>query len=206
MKKKENESQISDSKLMTTKEAADRLGVEEPYVKRICRERKLKGIKVGKFWRITEAALSQFIVNLEQGNGGNGGFSQDAKDRIRFHATLRSRETTPGSIEKLNQGIGLIKAAMQIEDQLKKVALTAKLKNQVVQRETKRMRLDEIPQMLDALADTAYPGMKELINEDPEALEALFAAEVNGGEHAEAEEVTDDAEPVLQTVPASLED
>ncbi len=197
------ESQNSDFRLMTTKVAADRIGVKEAYIKRMCRDRKLNGIKVGKFWRITEAALAEFIASLVKSNTGNGGFSQDAKDRIRFHANLRSRDTAPDSIEKLSQDIDHLKVALQTEDQLKKVALTARLRDHVIDREVKRMRLDEIPEVLNTLADSAYPGMRELVNEDPEALETLFAAEVNGGDQDEAGGTV---EMDLPAVPASLDD
>ena len=174
-------------KLLTPSEAAARISVDGKYVKRMLREGKIKGIKVGKFWRITEAALVEFITNLEKANSGNGGLSQNAKDKLTYTAILRSREVTPHSIEKLNQEISDLKAALQIEDQLKKVALTSKLHDRVVERETKRMRLDEIPQMLNTLADSAYPGMRELIDEDPEALEAMFAGQVSGGNEPEPE-------------------
>ena len=97
-----------------------------------------------------------------------------------------------------------MKAAFHTEDQLKRVAIAAKLKKQVTEREVKRMRLDEIPQMLNALADSAYPGMRELINEDPEALETLFAAEVNSGAEPEPEGAEETALPAVP--PASLDD
>ena len=67
MKKNDHELQNSGSRLLTTKEAADRLGVKEAYIKRMCREGKLNGIKVGKFWRVTKTAIAEFIANLHRG-------------------------------------------------------------------------------------------------------------------------------------------
>lgn len=188
METRAQETGKSEFKLITTKEAANRLGVKDAYIKRMCREGKLKGFKVGKFWRVTDAAIADLIDNLQNGNGGNGGnggFSQDAKDRIRFHANLRSQERAPESIDRLNQNIEELKAAMKTEDSLKRLALAAKLRELVLERETKRNRLDHMPEFLDELADSAYPGMKDLVDEDPDTLEAYFASEVQQKDQAE---------------------
>jgi len=55
----------------------------------------------------------------------------------------------------------------------------AKLKSVVETREAKKQTLETIPERLNQLSETAYPGMMALAEEDPEAIEAHFVAETN---------------------------
>jgi len=50
-------------KLLTPEEAAERLAVSPKGVKNWLRQGKLRGCKVGRLWRISESALSEFLVS-----------------------------------------------------------------------------------------------------------------------------------------------
>ena len=49
-------------RLMTPQEAADRLVVSTKAVREWLRTRRLKGVKVGRLWRIRESDLEAFLV------------------------------------------------------------------------------------------------------------------------------------------------
>jgi excisionase family DNA binding protein len=76
------EKQTVNSKLVTIEEAADRLGVKKSYIKRMCRDQKIRAFKVGKFWRMTEPSLSEFVDNLNV-NSQKTKLSQDVQGKHR---------------------------------------------------------------------------------------------------------------------------
>ena len=187
MTKAHNENQVINSKLVTVEEAADRFGVKESYIKRMCREQKIEAFKVGKFWRMTESSLGDFINDLTV-NREKTELRQDIQDKLRFHSMIRSLEAAPKSIERLNDTIDQVKETFQKEDKIKRIVLASKLKNLVGDRETKKQMVKEIPNALDEMAEVAYPGMKEVINEDADTLEWYFLGEINDKKGPEAEE------------------
>lgn len=48
-------------KVYTPKEVAEILQITERTVQRYLKEGTLKGVKVGKLWRVTEQALNEFL-------------------------------------------------------------------------------------------------------------------------------------------------
>jgi len=58
------------TKLLKPEEAAERLAVSPKAVRAWLREGRLPGIRLGRLWRISEAALERFIAGV--------GFAQDA--------------------------------------------------------------------------------------------------------------------------------
>lgn len=56
-------------KLLTPKEAAEILGISPSTLMHWLRQNKLKGVKVGKYWRISEDEIREFIKK--------GGFRKD---------------------------------------------------------------------------------------------------------------------------------
>jgi excisionase family DNA binding protein len=168
------EKQTINSKLVTIEEAADRLGVTKSYIKRMCRDQKIRAFKVGKFWRMTEPSLSEFVDDLNV-NSHKTKLSQDVQNKLRFHSMIRILDAAPEKIERLNNTIGQVKETFRNENNIKRIALASKLKNLVVDRETKKQMVKEIPEAIDELADVAYPGMKEIVNENPDEIESFFA-------------------------------
>ena len=96
----------------------------------------------------------------------------------RSRKVYRSMDMAPQSFEKLNSDIDRLKGEIQIRNQLARIPKIAMLKSTVEQREEKRQKLEELPAQLDNISDEAYPGIKELVDEDPDDLEAMFAGEV----------------------------
>jgi excisionase family DNA binding protein len=167
-----------DNRLMTTNEAAERLGVKDAYIKRMCRENKIRASKLGKFWRITEPALAEYIEDMTR-NGKPAGLKKETKDRIVFHAKLRSQNMTPNSIDNLNEKIARLKADLdEEENKMKKIALIHKFRTLVEKREIKQTNFKNIPKTLETLADQAFPDIKDLVNEDPDNLEKIFSGHV----------------------------
>ncbi len=52
-------------KVYTPKEVAEILKTSERTVQEMFRSRKLKGIKIGKSWRISDKALQSFIDDID---------------------------------------------------------------------------------------------------------------------------------------------
>ena len=48
-------------RLLTVDQAADHLQVTSRWVRRILREGHLKGVKIGKLWRVEPEALEEYI-------------------------------------------------------------------------------------------------------------------------------------------------
>jgi len=182
------ENQVINSKLVTVEEAADRLGVKENYIKRMCREQKIEAFKVGKFWRMTEPSLGGFVNELEKSNEKKSSLSPDIHNKLRYHSMIRIMETAPESINRLNNIIEEVKETFQKEDKIKRIVLASKLKNLVFDRETKKQMAQEIPDVLDEMAEVAYPGMKEFIDENPDDLEVYFTDQALEKKDQEPEE------------------
>lgn len=52
-------------KLFTPEQAAEYLQISPKTVRAYLREKKLKGVKLGKEWRIKQSALKEFVDNLK---------------------------------------------------------------------------------------------------------------------------------------------
>ena len=167
-----------DLQVLTPEEVAKTLDLKKSHVIRLLRNGELKGFRINKFWRITRDSLDSYISNLSQKGQGKAGLSRDTLNKIRYHASLKSKDATPNGIDKLTDDIAKLKSEIQSRDRFGKIPRINKLKSNVEQREEKRQRLDELPAQLDDLSDEAYPGIKELVDEDPDDLEAMFAGKV----------------------------
>lgn len=53
-------------KLMSVQEVADRLAVGERFVRRLIEERRIRYYKVGKYVRISESDLAEWLENCHQ--------------------------------------------------------------------------------------------------------------------------------------------
>ena len=164
-----------DKQIFTPEQVSEMLDLKNSYVKRLLRDGELKGFKINKFWRIRKDSLDAFIDDMNRKDQGKAGLSKDTINRIKFHASLKSKATTPYSIEKLTENITRLKAEIQTQDRFGRIPKIDKLKTNVTEREEKRQKLEDLPDLLDALSDQAYPGVKELVDEDPDSLETMFA-------------------------------
>jgi len=177
--------------IYTSEQVAEILDVKVSNVKRLLREGTLKGFKLGKFWRVNEESLNAFIASFDQGNQVNKGLSEDTLSKMRYHGALKSKNAAPGSIEKMTENIGKIKAELPTQEHFKKIPSIGKLKSTVMQREEKKQKLESLPDFLDALSEQAYPGVKDLVNEPPDALEAKFTKEAQASEDDQAQDEED---------------
>lgn len=185
--------------IYSPKKVGEILEVTESFVKRLLRDGKLKGFKMGKFWRIPKAAMDEFCAACNGNGNGKGLIAEDSRNRIKFHATLRSRDRLPNNIEVMEQNILKIKGELPAQDDHKKIASIAKLKSVVNAREEKKAKLETMADSLGELAAKAYPGIQDLVNQDPDTLEALFANDANGAEDAQlanAGKVAEDQHPL----------
>lgn len=153
---------------------AEILEVKETFVKRLLRGGKLKGFKMGKFWRVTEADLNAYYVSCSENGNGTSRVSDDTRNKIRFHVALRSQDTTLKKVGSMEQDIEKIKGEVRAQDGYKKLASIIKLKSNVVTREEKQRKLDTMDDYLGDLVSKTYPDVMNLTNEDPDVLEELF--------------------------------
>ena len=184
---------LRDPVVYSPKKAANMLDVKVSYIKRLLRNGTLKGGRMGKFWRIKKEDLDAFIAGLNQDDHGKTGVSEDTLSKMRYHGALKSKNAAPGSIEKMTENIGKIKAELPAQEHFEKIPSIGKLKSTVLQREERKQKLESLPNFLDALSEHAYPGVKDLVNETPDALEAKFTKEAQGSED---DQVQDEDDPL----------
>ena len=153
---------------------AEILEVKESFVKRLLREGKLKGFKMGKFWRITEANLNAYYANCSKNGNGTSRVSEDTRNKIRFHVSLRSQDKTINKVGSIEEDIEKIKRDVRAQYGYKKVASIIKLKSNVVTREDKQRKLDSMDDYLGDLVSKTYPDIRDLTDKDPDTLEEFF--------------------------------
>ena len=167
---------------MAPEEVAEVLGVKVQFVMQLLRAGKLKGGKMGKFWRVYPSAVKAYMDQcMEAGNGGSEA-SDGTLNKMRYNAGLKSMAMAPKSFEKLNSDIKRLKGEIQIRNQLARVTKIAKLKSTVEAKEEKRRQMENMPDLLNNLSELAYPGMRELADEDPDDLEKQFTREAQDSE------------------------
>lgn len=59
--RRRSEEQIVEHRLLTVDQAAEYLQVSSRWVRRILREGHLKGVKIGKLWRVEPEALEEYV-------------------------------------------------------------------------------------------------------------------------------------------------
>lgn len=154
---------------------AEILEVKETFVKRLLRDGKLKGFKLGKFWRISNSSLDEYCQTCSGNGNGKTRVSQETKKKFQFHAALRSQESIPDSMEIIEQEISDAKEKIRAEVGYKKVVSMARLKRAVMLRHAKQQKLETMDEYLGNLAYEAYPDENGLIDErDPDVLEKIF--------------------------------
>jgi len=154
---------------------AEILEVKETFVKRLLRDGKLKGFKLGKFWRISKASLDEYCQTCSGNGTGKTGVRQNTKKKFQFHAALRSQNRIPDSMEMIEKEIRDAKEQIRSEVGYKKVASIARLKTAVMLRHAKQQKLETMDEYLGKLASEAYPEVNGLIDEqNPDALEQMF--------------------------------
>ena len=167
------------SEIYSPKTAAELLEVKESFVKTLLRDGQLKGLKLGKFWRVTQEGLDDYCARCGNNGNGHNGVSQDMKNKIKFHANLRSGDVLPNSFGKLTNEISKLKEDLQAEAGHKKVAIIAKLQMAVTLREQVRRRLNGLDTELTDLGMKAYPDLAGLVETAPDALEEIFTQAAN---------------------------
>lgn len=195
--------------LSTPKEAAEILGLKEKYVKNLIREGILPAKRIGKFTRITQDGLDTFIANLDDSSKGTKRMSENVRNQITYHAKLRSKVSTPKAIQMMAARILEIKADLAtLDDSDKKVPVVAKYKSTISAKLANIKKMGAISEELEALADQAYPGMRDLIDMDSDTLEELFTQEAQGvqeGNH-ETLQVGAEAKEIGQKVPKTMKE
>ncbi len=158
---------------------AEILNVKKAYILRQLRQNTMKGFKMGKFWRVPESALKEFCQTCANNGGGKALVSMGLRNKIKFHASLKSHRCLPEAIKRLDESISQIKAEIPAEDAFKQMASIAKLRALVTEREDAKQRLSQMPDNLNDLALKAYPEAAALAGKDPDELEKMFLEEVN---------------------------
>ena len=174
--------------LSTPKEAAEILGLKEKYVKTLIREGVLPAKRIGKFMRITQEGLDSFIANLDDSNKGTKQMSEGVRSQIKYHAKLRSKDSTPKAIQMMSDSILKIKADLEaLDDSDKKVPVVAKYKSTISAKVANMEKMGAISEELEALSEQAYPGMRDFVDADPDTLEEIFTQEAQGPQQVEGE-------------------
>ena len=184
---------------------AKMLNVRKAYILRQLRQNKMKGFKMGKFWRVPESALKGFCQTCANNGGGKALISMGLRNKIKFHASLKSNRCLPEAIKRFDESIGQIKAEIPTEDEFKQIASIAKLRAFVTEREEAKQRLAQMPANLNGLALKAYPESAELVGRDPDELEKMFQEEVNAPkkvqpaiEHQEEVNAPEKVQPAIE--------
>ena len=168
----------SESQYLNVEKSAQYTPFREAFIKRKMRNGEIKAFKVGKTWITTKAYLDEFIAN---GKGNcKGQMKEITKDKIRYHASLRSRESIPENFKKMKENILKIKKDLATEDKFKKIALTERLRIAVGIREETKKKEANMPAYLNDLANKAYSDVADLVDHDPDTLEQMFIDEANG--------------------------
>jgi len=177
MSTKEN-MEATESQYLNVEKSAQYTPFSEAFIKRKMRNGEIRAFKVGKTWITTKAYLDEFIAN-GKGNG-KGQMEEKTKDRIRYQASLRSRESIHKNFKEMEENILKIKKDLETEDKFKKIALTERLRTAVGVREDTKMKEANMPAYLNNLANKAYSDVADLVNHDPDTLEQMFIDEANG--------------------------
>jgi excisionase family DNA binding protein len=164
---------------MAPQEVAEVLGVKIQFVMRLLRAGTLKGGKMGKFWRIYPSVVKAYMDQCMEAGNSRSEASEDTVNKIKYNAGLKSMALAPKGFEKLNTDIHRLKGEIEIRNQLARVPKIAKLKATVEAKEDKRRQMENMPGLLNHLSELAYPGMRELAEEDPDALEERFTRETH---------------------------
>lgn len=177
---------------------ADIMEVKKSFVMRLLRQGQLKGFKMGKFWRISDEHLNSFIASMHGNGNGKKRMSADTKYKIRFHATLKSQDTLPKTVEEIEGTILSLKDDLQKKTGLKKIVTIAKLQSAVTLREQLKAKLGSMDSTLEHIGSKAYPKLIGLANKDADALEILFEEDANANKKRMVDYIDKDALEVVK--------
>lgn len=95
---------MNESKFLTPAQVAELLQMETETVQGWLRTGRLKGIKIGRYWRIREEALDQFIKEAEQGSEEARAFSQAVQDAWEAKAEESRRQAKQDVLKAFEDG------------------------------------------------------------------------------------------------------
>jgi len=163
---------------------AEILEVKETFVKRLLRDRKLKGFKMGRYWRISQSSLEEYFFACNANGNGKKRVSKETIKKFEFHAALRSQNNIPGSMEMIEEEIRAAKGEIRSEVGYRKIASISRLRRAVMLRYGKQQKLETMENNLGNLASEAYPDVTGLIDErNPDVLEQIFEKAAKRSDH-----------------------
>lgn len=174
MKTQVESNQNGNTKVYSPEKVAEMMDIKKSFVLRMLREGHLKGLKMGKFWRISQDQLNEFLANMSENGNGKRRMKPEAKEKIRFHTCLRSQDSLPKTVEELDVVISDLKDNLKHQSGHKKVATIAKLQAAVQQREELKKKIGSMDETLNAIGSKAYPDLMKLADLDADNLESLF--------------------------------
>lgn len=160
--------------IYSPKKVAEVLEVKESFVKRQLRVGTLKGVRIGKFWRVPEDSLGAYLKVIGENGNGKAKMSGQTKNKIKFHACLKSQDSAPKTIQNLLEEIKEVKEKLQAEKGSRRIPLIAKLFALTKQVSGKRLSMGSIDAQIRDLAFMAYPDAAGLADEDVNVLEVLL--------------------------------
>ena len=168
--------------IYSPKKVAEVLEVKESFVKRQLREGTLKGVRIGKFWRVPEESLGAYLKAIGGNGNGKAKMTGQTKNKIKFHACLKSQDCAPKMIQNLSKEIEEVKEKLREEKGPRRIPLIAKLFALTKEVSGKQRSIGTIDAQIQDLAFTAYPDAAGLANEDINVLETLLkeTAEIPG--------------------------
>ena len=170
------------SKLYTPEEVAELVGLKRPYVMNLIKEGVLPAKGIGRFKRITQKGLDSFIANLDDSNKGRKMMSEDTRNKIKYHANLKSKKNLPTGIDLMTHNIRKIQEEISVLPEHERVPEIDRLEAAVGLQVEKEKKAEAIPQVLDDLGSKAYPRAKKLVNEDPDKLVERFRNKAMGAQ------------------------
>jgi excisionase family DNA binding protein len=160
--------------IYSPKKVAEVLEMKESFVKRQLREGTLKGVRIGKFWRVPEESLGAYLTAIGENGKGKAKMNGQTKNKIKFHACLKSQDCTPKTIQNLLEEIEEVKEKLQEVKGPRRIPLIARLFTLTKQVSGKRQSIGTIDAQIQDLAFMAYPDAAGLADEDLNVLERLL--------------------------------
>ena len=181
------------------------IGISEASFTGLLRDGKVKGFKPGaKSWRTRKKDVRDYVdTSIETGNAKSP-MKQDTKDKIRLRAKLRSMDSLPKTIERIEEEEKKAKADLD-EQTVKHRKIVSEIKVNTIAKvkEQKVETLKATPGIIDKLLDRTHPEIKDRLKEVAPA--PVTQQQENGDGTAAAipdvQEAETEAEPPLKKVP-----
>jgi len=160
--------------IYSPKKVAEVLEVKESFVKRQLRAGTLKGVRMGKFWRVPEENIGTYLKVAGENGNGKGKMTRQTRNKIKFHACLKSQDSAPNTIQNLLKEIREVKEKLQDKKGARRIPLIAKWFELTKRVSGKRHSIDSIDAQIQDLAFMAYPDAAGLADKDVDVLETLL--------------------------------